>query len=599
MMSTFLIEVAFGPVQGFIAASRRSRDLWGGSYILSEIARAAAASLLHNNAELIYPLQTRVEKINSKSSSVSPEDDGIGSSNLSNVLLAKLPDANEERAAWVANQAMVAGKTRLSSFADETLQQWQHHVTRRDIWAAQVDDAIECFSAWANMDGIDYQEAYKRLKKTFAARKNTRDFSPAMYAMAGVPKSSLDGLRESVLPPNKKLPPQFGVGDGEQLDALGVIKRHVGRQESFTALTRLAADSWLENKLSNEDRKQLIMAYEPLVKLKLATRVSGNKETYANFPYDASLLYADRLNKAISAGINLEQLEHLRAVLRPIWKRYGHPCPYAAILMGDGDRMGKCVSAAQSPDEHTRISRQIAEFADTAIVSVRKHRGHMLYAGGEDILALLPLSSVIDAPRELAKAFNDKVSQLSFLKKDQIPTLRVGVAICHVLEPLGRIRQYAEEAEKYAKGEAGTSNQGNALGLRLHVRVGHDIPIRILFDDDNRFEMLEQWRKAYEQGVFPGRLAYDTRDIGERCKKLGYSDEVARAEFKRLCQRAKESVSSGLQNNMAAWQQLDTHFTMLEENCADFSQALIDLGNELVLSRWAAAKTAADVGESA
>ena len=59
-MSRWLLQVSFGPVQGFIASARRSRDLWAGSYILSKIARAAADSLIEANASLIYPTQAAV-----------------------------------------------------------------------------------------------------------------------------------------------------------------------------------------------------------------------------------------------------------------------------------------------------------------------------------------------------------------------------------------------------------------------------------------------------------------------------------------------------------------------------------------------------------
>ena len=268
--------------------------------------------------------------------------------------------------------------------------------------------------------------------------------------------------------------------------------------------------------------------------------------------------------------------------------------------MGDGDRMGKCVAGAKKAEDHASISRQLAAFADEAIETVRNHRGHMLYAGGEDILALLPLSAIIDAPRMLAGVFKGKIDELFIEDVDQSPTLRVGVAVCHVLEPLGRIRQYADEAEKYAKGEAGTNNQGNALGLRLHVRVGHDIPVRISFDDVEGFESLAAWKDAYGKGKFPGRLAYDTRAIGERCKKMRYSDDVAAAEFKRLHQRARDSVPEALRDK-ELWQRLEERAKKLSETrkgqSDGFSQALIDLGNELVLSRWAAAKKAAEVGE--
>ena len=41
-MNKYVLIVSVGPVQGFIASARRSRDLWCGSWLLSEIAKAVA-----------------------------------------------------------------------------------------------------------------------------------------------------------------------------------------------------------------------------------------------------------------------------------------------------------------------------------------------------------------------------------------------------------------------------------------------------------------------------------------------------------------------------------------------------------------------------
>ena len=51
-----LLIVSIGPVQGFIAAARKARDLWFGSTMLSEISHAAASSLVDDfGAEIIFP----------------------------------------------------------------------------------------------------------------------------------------------------------------------------------------------------------------------------------------------------------------------------------------------------------------------------------------------------------------------------------------------------------------------------------------------------------------------------------------------------------------------------------------------------------------
>src|SRR5204862_1418878 len=55
----YLVSIALGPVQEFIAQARRTRDLWYGSHLLSELSRAAARHLADGGAELIFPALAR------------------------------------------------------------------------------------------------------------------------------------------------------------------------------------------------------------------------------------------------------------------------------------------------------------------------------------------------------------------------------------------------------------------------------------------------------------------------------------------------------------------------------------------------------------
>jgi CRISPR-associated protein Cmr2 len=92
-----LIEIAFGPVQDFIAAARRTADLWAGSRLLSEVARAAGQSLLNDGAQLIYPAEERVRNRESHQS------------NISNVLLAQI-DAADAQPAEIVGRAIAAAR---------------------------------------------------------------------------------------------------------------------------------------------------------------------------------------------------------------------------------------------------------------------------------------------------------------------------------------------------------------------------------------------------------------------------------------------------------------------------------------------------------
>lgn len=607
-MSAWLLEISIGPVQGFIAAARRSRDLWAGSYLLSELVRAAASELLRQRAKLIYPLASRVQAEN-------PEED----SNLSNILLACIETTDEAAVRAIAGTVRQAARQRLARFAEEARADWQRAGVelRRGFWQRQIDDALETYAAWARIPDLaqagkpPYRVAYEGLKRSLAARKNTRDFAPmfpdeAAEQGAGIPKCSFDGLRESVLPDlpvGQRFPACFGLGRGEQLDALGCLKRVVGRRERFAALSRFAADGWLR-RLDEAACRALAKAHEPLVneKIGLATRAPGTAA--ALFAYDGGLLFPERYaiaqqdsqdNPAAQAA-----LEALGTLLRPLWKRHGRPCPYGVLLIADGDRMGRFVDRARQAAEHQHISAAVADFADRVPAIARQFGGQCVFAGGEDVMLLLPLAAVVEGAFALHGAFDAAlagvVRELVGDRQDARPTLRVGAAICHVLEPLGVIRQRAVAAEQFAKGAAGSARQGNALGLRLHIRSGQDIGLRLRFDDAPGRQALADWRQAYENGRLPGRMAYDTRAIALGARASGASPGVAEAEFRRLLERARQSggvarIDDALRAQLGQRRAL---LAAAADHAGD-AAGLLRLADELIVARWLSARSEADL----
>ena len=61
-VTTHLLAITVGPVQEFIAAARRTRDLWFGSYVLSEISREVAIAV-SKHGKLIFPASTDVPNV--------------------------------------------------------------------------------------------------------------------------------------------------------------------------------------------------------------------------------------------------------------------------------------------------------------------------------------------------------------------------------------------------------------------------------------------------------------------------------------------------------------------------------------------------------
>ena len=268
------------------------------------------------------------------------------------------------------------------------------------------------------------------------------------------------------------------------------MKRLAGDSEQFTAWSRVAADPWIEQ-LDSEQQQRLCAAYEPLVSLELATRTTGNDGIYDALPFDAQMLYAFRLDNALSEARDEPEasraLRNLRDCVtaisrertgagksadfrgktgtgRPAGARekagnggpVGVPVPYAAILKADGDRMGKFLSCADSADRARTISRALHRFASSVPGIVREHRGHAIYAGGDDVLALVPLAQALGCSRKLADAFRDSLHEIATemdVRDDERPTLSVGLGIGHLMEPLGALRARAEAGG--ARGEGG------------------------------------------------------------------------------------------------------------------------------------------------
>ncbi|HRX77115.1 MAG TPA: type III-B CRISPR-associated protein Cas10/Cmr2, partial [Candidatus Cloacimonadota bacterium] len=74
-------------MQDFIAAARRTRDLWFGSYLLSEISKAAAREIANSGGYLIFPALDKGDpRLESSDSEF----------NVANVILAILPDRTED-----------------------------------------------------------------------------------------------------------------------------------------------------------------------------------------------------------------------------------------------------------------------------------------------------------------------------------------------------------------------------------------------------------------------------------------------------------------------------------------------------------------------
>lgn len=480
-----LLTVAIGPVQDFIASARRCQDLWFGSWMLSELATAAAEKMEEMDAEaLIFP------------GAVLGERDADTS--VANKLLARVAGglSRAREVAEAGRDALAArlSKMRVAAFRElgKDDPQRAHHFDERRA-EAQIAELVEY--VWAAVpEAGDYATARRQVDRLLVARKNTRIFAQPSWA-APVPKSSLDGARESVLHEDlfdktrrgildaEKLRRWYGVHPSERLCGVGLLKRHGppdvrGWEDTmaFFSTSHLAARPLM---LRLEDRRREIETLRCALRESLGTsgfveNAHVKRQTGAWQGMDGALLFESRIESI--ARENRRDSARALAALADFRSATGspEPLPYYALLMADGDRMGRAIEQRDDFEVHRALSRRLTDFAREAGRLVKANHGSPIYAGGDDVLAYLPLHRVLDCADALREAFD--ACMMDFRSADG-PTLSVGIAIVHHLEPMGQALDLVRRAEKLAKGSR------NALAVILDKRGGSPIEVAGRWDE--------------------------------------------------------------------------------------------------------------------
>lgn len=183
-MKTFFL-CSLGPVQDFIATARKSRDLWYGSWLLSELAKVIAKGLsdIYSLEKLIFPC---------------PDDETLlkhdQAFNVPNKIMAELDNFNPAD----VDKIKAAMNEYLISIWDGARNEIKGDLETDKLAIQQIMDLIEFY--WVAVPyerDKDYPKAREKAEALLAARKNTRDFD--QHVGNNKPKSSLDGFRESVI----------------------------------------------------------------------------------------------------------------------------------------------------------------------------------------------------------------------------------------------------------------------------------------------------------------------------------------------------------------------------------------------------------------
>jgi CRISPR-associated protein Cmr2 len=472
-MTGHLLLVTIGPVQDFIAQARRTRDLWYGSHLLSELSRQAARTLVAQGARLIFPALALGDP--ELEPCMAPlRASGEPPQNIANKLLAELPAALDPAAVARAVRAAVASFWRdklAAPIKDDCRKLLLEDIDA--VWREQIDTLLDFNAAWAPLH--DYNETRHSIECAVSARKGLRDFTQWQHIRGNRPKSSLDGARETVLRHPRyrdvALVKRYRINDQEDLDAVGLVKRAGGAPEQFISIVNIALASWL-----NYARRNCPDAVQSLADAckRLGLAATRRDLPVARlFPFDASIVMPSRWRAVFEEqGLPGDPNAWGQRHVQPLLAKLPDPPQYVACLVADGDRIGHALDALGSIEEHRAFSRALSRFAGDARRIVEReeggrcHFGSLVYAGGDDVMAFLPVPEALACADRLRLRFTEIMKDALPTTSAPHPTLSVGIGIGHVMDGMGELLQLAREAERDAKGER------NAVAILVDKRSG-------------------------------------------------------------------------------------------------------------------------------
>lgn len=416
------LSFAVGPVQGFVAQARRTRDLWAGSWLLSYLTEGALAAAETAGGSAIIPY--RGDSIRGQVMNVRGPVGGIPNR-------FELVFDSDDKARQAARAAESAFRGAWRSVADAVWTEYVQAIAERgkdtaEIWRRQVENFWE--QSWVIAAPASGEKTIGRLASARKAFRNVRT-----TVEDGVKCSLMGDLQEvSGHGPGveqkafwNEVHTRVGkhdLGDNERLCAVALVKRlfpHVIEaalgeraekanievlqgQIGWPSTAFFAARPWLAAVKGREDAKQ----FAERAQNGGIGRSERQAAREAGLPdwagVDATAWFANALEQN-EWGVQRERLTGLLKELRKLHDDAGDPpIQHYALLTMDGDSMGKLLSQLGDP---SKLSECLGHFAGQVEDIVSRYGGRTIYAGGDDVLAMLPARGALQAAIDLAHAY--------------------------------------------------------------------------------------------------------------------------------------------------------------------------------------------------
>lgn len=447
-----LFIFTIGPVQPLIEKSRKARDMYAGSKMLSELMENLIQWLnKKENVEVVFPLADTCGR-----------DEP---SNIPNRLIAKIFNYKQNEMRQLADDLSAYTKKNFVDRCIKILSDGGIKDSGLKLAQRQLADFLEIYWLYEHYDCSDkngYADAYKRLFTNINVVKGVKRFSQTMepwgrkcllfpeYNAIFAKRNQNGDFPKHVNPhyvyeisadnPNLR----YIVKENEALCAIALVKRMYQRPETTIYSIR---QMLMKSRIREDVEKKLSLVFSDDLANVLYDFSNGNlpseKEYDGNTIQDGKKLW-DYLQE------NKEENHKLAY--------------YYALLKFDGDDMGTHFLNLENEDEQRQLSKGINIFGAKAPGMIADYMGLPIFAGGEDFFGILPLDGLFQCLEELDTQFQKHVG-LKF---------SAGIAVAHVMQPLKHVTAMVNHMEKAAKMKEG--KHAFAVGIMKHSGSTVEMP---------------------------------------------------------------------------------------------------------------------------
>ncbi|MFZ8787143.1 type III-B CRISPR-associated protein Cas10/Cmr2 [Thermocrinis sp.] len=533
-MNKLLHIFTFSPVQGFISNSRRLSDLYHSSLLLSTLTKNLMEKLIKDlNTEIIYPVLV---------------EDGQGLANYPN------------RIVFLADRCMCEDvvknfqelweeiyETILRKVLDEVGISKEEKQKIEEQAKLHLENYFRAYCECTNSEEVkkwkeklkqnlgkdydDYAVVYDWTERKLGALKSKKHYEPLMDAYTYNGGKHPDGctlcgerahlavdwekFKKSLQEDEKKeyiRRISHYLKEGEKLCGVCLVKRF-----AFYYLERQIFPSVhdIANAKFKEELKDFEQKYPDLAnRLKSLLKKYTGEEKPRLWEYNAELFDIKELERTkMEEGDPEGVIDNLISELRGIYDKelLSEPSKnYFAIIISDGDSIGDWLGlkSERRKDKlerafHEKFSKALSNYAREikSLESKEKFGLRIVYAGGDDVLAVADLREFLDFAEKLNPAFEEKVGENA--------SVSAGIVIGHQKDNLAYLLNEARKAEKKAKSVKGKS----AFCITVIPRGGGPVSFWAKWEFLNLFKDTIEY---FEKEIIGDRTVYDIKEIASK-----------------------------------------------------------------------------------